>query len=76
MKLIDEVKKLRDECRKEETYYNERFNLWMKYKGESWPELPSDAAACQSVGAMFRDALLPDLMSGKIDAKECKDEAN
>lgn len=41
MKLIDEVKKLRDECRKEETYYNERFNLWMKYKGESWPELPS-----------------------------------
>ena len=48
----------------------------MKYKGESWPELPSDAAACQSVGAMFRDALLPDLMSGKIDAKECKDEAN
>ena len=52
MKLIDEVKKLRDECRKEETYYNERFNLWMKYKGESWPELPSDAAACQSVGAI------------------------
>lgn len=52
MKLIDEVKKLRDECRKEEEYYNERFNLWMKYQGEYWTELPSDAAACQSVGAI------------------------
>lgn len=52
MKLIDEVKKLRDERRKEETYYNERFNLWMKYKGESWPDLPSDSSACQSVGAI------------------------
>lgn len=52
MKLIDEVKKLRDECKKEEEYYNERFNLWMQYKGESWPDLPSDSSACQSVGAI------------------------
>lgn len=52
MKLIDEVKKLRDECKKEEEYYNERFNLWMRYKGESWPDLPSDSSACQSVGAI------------------------
>lgn len=52
MKLIDEVKKLRDECRKEEEYYNERFSLWMRYKGESWPDLPSDSSACQSVGAI------------------------
>lgn len=55
MKLIDEVKKLRDECRKEETYYNERFNLWMKYKGESWPELPSDAAASQWFGSYLTE---------------------
>lgn len=50
--LIDEVKKLRDECKSEEEYYNERFNLWMRYKGESWPDLPSDSSACQSVGAI------------------------
>lgn len=52
MRLIDEVKKLRDECKNEEDYYNERFDLWMRYKGKSWPELTSDAAACQSVGAI------------------------
>lgn len=51
-RLIDEVKKLRDECKNEEEYYNERFDLWMRYKGKSWPELTSDAAACQSVGAI------------------------
>lgn len=52
MELIDEIKKLRDECINEENYYNERFDLWMRYKGEMWTELPSDAAACQSVGAI------------------------
>lgn len=52
MSLIDEVKKLRDECLKEENYYQERFNLWMQYKGDSWPDLPSDSSACQSVGAI------------------------
>lgn len=52
MSLIDEVKKLRDECKNEEEYYNERFDLWMRYKGKSWPELTSDAAAFQSVGAI------------------------
>lgn len=53
MKLIDEVKKLRDECRKEEEYHRKRFEIWTRHKGVYWcEEQAPDGIAWQSVAAI------------------------